>query len=171
MANENYKNAVSEARARVNEQKRAMNDASSDYKKVCFHHPEYNNGDGMLVQLTVDEAKAMGYGPSDTVYRCNECGAVFDAKGYTSEQIRGARLEIESILEQLKFNSKNMDAFPGKQDMLMQYYAGISLVKELLRGYDRVTNQKDKNNNGGGNRPKSRGTVGQVKPYGSRRGY
>lgn len=177
MANNNdARNEMENIKKRMAEQTYALGNARIEYQRAHQHHPNLKNG----VKLDpVTNAKTLkDYGlAADTpdIFKCggdDGCGKVFSAAAYTVEQVNAAEFQIESMLEQMKFNAPEGE-FPGGKEQLDQFYTAIDILKRFFVGYNKMIakqNEGDKNKNGNRRQP-ARGGVGRVDYYGRNRSY
>lgn len=178
MANENSaRNEMENFQKQVQEQQRALGNARILYQRAHQHHPNVKNG-VKLVEVT--NAKTLNdYGLPEgakDIYKCSGndgCGKVFSAAAYTEEQVNAMSFQLDSMLEQMKFNSPEGD-FPGGKAQLDQFYAAIEILDKFFAGYNEMIkkqNKGDDNKNGGNHRQGVRGGVGPVNYYGRGRNY
>lgn len=177
MANNNEaRNELENIKKRMAEQTFELGNARVAYQHAHQHHPNLKGG----VKLEpVTNAKILEkYGlAADTpdIFKCggtDGCGKVFSAAAYTAEQVNAAEFQMESMLEQMKFNAPEGE-FPGGKEQLDQFYAAIEIIERFFEGYNKMIakqNEGEKNKNGN-HRPAARGGVGRVNYYGNNRSY
>lgn len=172
--------------------RRDTSDIERDIERACLHHPTEN---GSLVLIKWDPPFKKNKNKNDNkndsnkndgknedtdnndekVFKCagrDGCGMVFCAAPYTNEQIEAMLFQLDSMIEQLKFNFNSWDTVPGG---LANYYTAKSAIHYMAKTYrqmlsdmdSKVNNQKQKIPN----RESIRGTTGVPRPYGNGRRY
>lgn len=150
----------------------ALRESSRRLRQYCFHKDQ-GNGKRCILKSALEENRNL---PKDTYTTStvvcagpNGCGRIFEGAVYTSKEADDAVFQLMSMVEQLKWNSKSEEEFPGGLDFLEDANRAVEIIDQVARIYKSVISDKERNrqNKNRNNGPK-KGGFGVPKVYGTR---
>lgn len=150
-------------------QRQAVN-IRKEVQHLCYHRFEPNNPKE-LKRLSDTYNKNLATQFSETTVMCDgECGChkIFEAAEYSEKDVNACQFQIESMLEQIKYNAGDIENFPGHEEGFEDMIAAVSVLPRLCEAYLKI--MKARNGNANQRRRKDnspkKGVYGMPNPYG-----